>query len=69
MITGLAEGPHFFRIRETPDGDWSEPLAVRVKFFPRGKLFLILGIGAVVVLATIGTIVAGHFSSKREGSE
>ena len=39
---------------------------MEVKFFPRWKLWLILSIGAVVVLATIITIVVGHISTKHE---
>lgn len=66
VITGLAEGTHYFRIRNSPSGEWSRPLAVEVKFFPKFKLFLILGIGGVVVISTIGTIVLGHFRTRGE---
>jgi hypothetical protein len=69
VITGLPEGTHYFRISEQPDGEWSKPLEVKVVFFPRSQLFLILGIGGFVVLATIGTIVIGHFNTKREVEE
>ncbi len=65
VITGLPEGSHFFRIRQV-DGAWSPPLEVRVEFFPRPKLFLLLGIGGVVVVATIATIVLGALKSRRE---
>ena len=66
FITGLAEGVHYFRVREAGDSEWSKTVTVTVKFFPRGKLYLILGIGAVVVLATIGTIIFGHLNTKNE---
>lgn len=69
VITGLPEGVHYFRVRGTGEKEWSKPLVVTVEFFDRGKLFLILGIGAVVVLATIGTIVSGHFNTKDEEAE
>jgi len=67
VLTGLAEGSHYFRIREMgpPDGPWSAPLRVSVEFFPRRRLFLFLGLGAAVVLATIGTIVGGYFQTRR----
>lgn len=66
VITGLPEGTHYFRISETGTPNWSAPLAVKVKFFPRWKLWLILSIGAVVVLATIAVIIIGHFTTKNE---
>ncbi len=64
VITGLPEGVHYFRIADTTTSEWSAPLAMKVEFFPRWKLWLILGIGAGVVLATIGTIIVGHFRTK-----
>lgn len=66
VITGLPEGTHYFRIADATTSEWSAPLAMKVEFFPRWKLWLILTIGAGVVLATIGTIVAGHFTTKNE---
>jgi len=67
VLTGLAEGSHYFRIRElgTSDGSWSAPLEVTVEFFPRGRLFVFLGLGGVVVLATVGSIVGGYFQMRR----
>lgn len=69
VITGLPEGLHYFRVREVgaERGDappWSEPLTVEVVFMDRGTLFLFLAIGGVVVVLTVGAIIAGHFSSK-----
>lgn len=69
VLTGLAEGTYYFRIGEANTGNWSEPLEVTVKFFPRGKLWLILSTGAVVVMATIITIIAGHFRSQQREPE
>lgn len=67
VVTGLPEGMHWFRIRAAGSDTWSPPLPVTVAFFPRWKLFLLLGTGGVVVLATIATIVAGHFRTTRAG--
>lgn len=64
VITGLPEGTHYFRIADASTSEWSAPLAMKVEFFTRWKLWLILSIGGVVVLATISTIVAGHFITK-----
>lgn len=65
VVTGLPEGSHFFRIREK-DGAWSQALEVKVEFFPPQKLFLLLGVGGVVVVATIVTIVLGALNTRRE---
>jgi hypothetical protein len=66
VITGLPEGVHYFRIADASTSEWSAPLAMRVEFFPRWKVWLILSIGAGVVLATMGIIVIGHFTTKNE---
>ncbi len=63
VLTGLPEGVHHFRVRAVgpagTTGPWSEALAVDVTFMARGKLFLLLGLGGVVVLMTIGAILFG----------
>jgi len=61
VLTGLSEGEHYFRIGEKGTGEWSEPLEVTVEFVSRRTLFWLLGAGSIVVLATIGAIVVGHF--------
>ncbi|MBK1831378.1 hypothetical protein JIN77_11615 [Verrucomicrobiaceae bacterium R5-34] len=68
VITGLAEGVHFFRLRAVDGADdtWSEPLRVEVAFYPESKLFVLLGIGAVVVSLTIGTILYGAIRTQNE---
>lgn len=68
VLTGLEEGDHYFRIGNG-SGAWSEPLHVTVTFFPRERLFVILALGGVVVLATVIAIVAGFFQNRREGEE
>ena len=67
VLTGLPEGRHYFRIRDTgvSAGQWSAPLQVTVEFFPRQRLFLFLGLGGVVVLAPMGSIVGGFFQVRR----
>lgn len=67
VVSGLPEGTHWFRVRAADAEPWSAPLPVTVAFIPRGKLFLLLGIGGVVVVATIAMIVAGHFNTRRGG--
>ena len=67
--TGLSEGVHHFRVRAfDADGDpgpWSEELAVEVAYMPQGKVRLLLLLGGVVVIATISTILHGHFTHRR----
>ncbi len=68
VLSGLAEGTHYFRIGSKEGDSVSKPLAVRVEFFPRDKLVLLLVFGAVVVLATIGAIIMGSITTrKKEG--
>jgi len=67
VVSGLAEGSHWFRIRLDGTSAWSTPLQVEVEFFPRKYLFLLLGTGGIVVIATLVTIIAGHFKSAQDG--
>lgn len=67
VLTGLAEGEYFFRVRLNPgDGEpgaWSETLAAEVDYFPRWQVFLLVGIGFAVVAATVAAVLHGHFRS------
>ncbi|MEZ5327807.1 MAG: fibronectin type III domain-containing protein [Verrucomicrobiales bacterium] len=60
VLTGLPEGGHYFRIAAEGTADWSPPLLATVTFFDRDSLKLLLSLGGLVVLATIGAIVGGH---------
>lgn len=66
VLTGLAEGSHFFRIRAVESQEWSQPIEIRVEFLAQSRLYLLLGLGGVVVIATISTIIAGHFMTREE---
>lgn len=69
VLTGLPEGMHYFRIRSSGESEWSEPLEMKVEFFERRKLALLLGIGGVVVIATIGSVIVGFLRTKGEGAD
>lgn len=69
VVSGLAEGTHWFRIRLDGVPAWSAPLKVEVEFFPRKHLFLLLGVGGVVVVATLAMIIIGHFKTTRGGRQ
>jgi hypothetical protein len=67
--SGLAEGIHRFRVRGLDalgnPGPWSEALVVEVAYMDRGKVRLLLVLGATVVIATVVVIVHGHLSHRR----
>ena len=63
MLTGLAEGDYYFRIRDVGSGDpnlWSNVVHVQVAFMERSKVVLLLVTGAVVVLFTASAILFGQ---------
>jgi len=64
VLSGLAEGDHYFRIGVKDGGKWSAPVKVKVEFFPRDRLVLLLVLGGVVVLSTIGAILVGYAKTK-----
>jgi hypothetical protein len=68
-LTGLAEGVHWFRIRDAGDTQWSEPLRVEVDFVSNRTLVIYLSLGGLVVLLTVGAIVSGFLRTvERSGS-
>lgn len=64
FITGLPDGPYYFRVRvldeSGTDGPWSEPISVRVEHHSLKRSFALFGIGAVVFLATVVVILVGN---------
>lgn len=69
VMSGLAEGTHYFRIGRAESRQWSAPVAVMVEFFPRDQLALLLGLGSFVVLSTMGTIVIGWAKNRNPRNE
>lgn len=73
VVTGLAEGEHYFRVRAVNANGvasaWSEPVQVEVTFMDRSRLFLLLSLGGLVVAMTICTIIAGYVSHRGRAIE
>lgn len=69
VVTGLREGEYYFRIRDAEEAEWSPALAVRVEYISRTKLFVLLSLGGVVVMGTIGAIFSGYRSNRTGGGE
>lgn len=74
FISGLPEGKHYFRIRPVADdgtfGAWSETLAVDVVFVSRRTVLVLMLTGMLVLILTVGAIVAGSIRMKggRDGT-
>lgn len=64
-ISGLSEGDYFFRVRvlgeEGEAGAWSETMEVQVRYVSHTLVFWLMSIGALVFLATVYTVIKGHF--------
>lgn len=62
VLSGLAEGEYHFRVRPVePEGSWSEPVTVRIEYISKAKVVFLLSVGVVVFLATVTTLLVGHF--------
>jgi hypothetical protein len=71
VITGLAEGVYYYRVRAVDTkqgvaGAWSPVVAFRVEYMPMSTVWLLVGAGLIVFLATLSAILAGHAKAARE---
>ena len=65
VLTGLAEGEHFFRIKEEgEDTSWSRVLPVQVEFVDLTLMYFLLAVGGAVSLLTVGVIIHGSRKTK-----
>lgn len=65
FVSGLPNGEYWFRVRVVEEGGgragaWSEPVKVVVEHHSLNKALIIMGIGAVVFLATVILILVGN---------
>lgn len=65
VLTGLAVGEHFFRIKEEgKETSWSKVLPVQVEFVDLTLMYFLLGVGGAVSLLTVGAIIHGSRKAK-----
>lgn len=65
VVSGRLDGAYYYRIR-AGRGPWSDPVTVTVRHHSLAQAFSILGLGAVVFLATAALVVGGHRRHRRE---
>ena len=65
VLTGLAEGEHFFRIKEEgEETSWSKVLPIQVEFVDLTLMYFLLAVGGAVSLLTVGAIIQGSRKTK-----
>ena len=65
VLTGLAEGEHFFRIKEEgEETSWSKVLPIQVEFVDLTLMYFLLAVGGAVSLLTVGAIIHGSRKTK-----
>ncbi len=67
FASGLPAGSHEFRVR-AGGGPWSEPLEVVVEYPAAWKVWTLLGVGMVVFVLTVTTVLKG-FWRQQAGEE
>jgi len=74
VLTGLAEGDYYFRIRtvrEDGTSAWSDPVHLRVEYMDRRQLVVLLVTGFAMVAATAVAVIHGgvrNFKSESAAS-
>lgn len=65
-ISGRRNGEYHYRVR-AGDGQWSDAVTVIVQHRSLTQALIFLALGAVVFLATVILIIAGHVTHRRNG--
>jgi len=72
FVSGLHDGKTWYRVRvvgkDGGHGPWSDPIAVAVDYPGDAIVVRLMGLGLLVLLATAGTIVTGHFRTRERTS-
>ena len=68
VLTGMRDGMYRFKVRginaDGTPGEWSEPLQVEVAYMPASNVRLLLILGGLVVLMTVGAILHGYLTHR-----
>lgn len=61
VISGLANGDYFYRVRDLGGnpGGWSETVKVTVAHHPLSRALLFFGLGAIMFLITVTVLIRG----------
>lgn len=65
VISGLADGHYFYRVRNPSANGWSETVEVEVKHHPLSRAFGFFALGAVMFVATLVVLLKGARSTRR----
>ncbi len=63
VLTGFPEGQFHFRVRSYLDGvagPWSEPVSVSFDYISMTKVWVLVAVGSLMFILTIGAIGMGH---------
>jgi hypothetical protein len=72
FVSGLADGQHYFRLRQRPEGEeqgwssWSEPLEVVFKTHPMALAWTLFGTGGLLVAAVVVFLVVASARTRNE---
>lgn len=59
LISGLADGVYYYRVRQQNDSGWSEPVRVQVRHHPLSTALQFFSVGLLVFALTLFTILHG----------
>lgn len=59
LISGLADGVYYYRVRQNNESSWSEPVRVQVRHHPLGTALQFFALGLLVFALTLFTILHG----------
>lgn len=73
FVSGLNNGDTYFRVRALDAekralSPWSKPVTVQVDYPSAKKVVYLLILGGVVFVATVGSILVGHFNIQKENA-
>ncbi len=63
VVSGLENGTYYYRIRFV-DGDWSDPVALKVKHHSHSLAIALFSLGAIVFLSTTYIVVKGALDTR-----